>query len=103
MASITSPSLLDFPLSPAPEGVTSNFKNPTSRANQVYIAAAICLPLIFLFAGLRIWAKLSLMKGRRTWDDCSYFLISHNLELKANKHPVTCTLGLVCSLMQLVD
>ncbi|KAH6662796.1 hypothetical protein B0J14DRAFT_610215 [Halenospora varia] len=77
MASITSPSLLDFPLSPAPEGVTSNFKNPTSRANQVYIAAAICLPLIFLFAGLRIWAKLSLMKGRRTWDD------------------LTCTLGLI--------
>lgn len=56
------------PLSPPPLGVIPNLDNPASRAYQIYIAAGICLPLITVFASLRLYAKVFILK-KWTWDD----------------------------------
>lgn len=58
----------ESPLALPPPGIKANFQNPESRASWIYIAAAVCLPLIILFASLRFYAKLYLTKAR-TWDD----------------------------------
>lgn len=75
MATPLPPAVSNLPLSPPPPGVTPNFKNPESRADQIYISAGICLPLILLFAALRIYAKISILKKKRTWDDCEWSTI----------------------------
>lgn len=60
--------LLHLPLSPPPPGKISNFAHPESRASTIYIAAAVCLSLALVFAGLRIYAKFTIMKKMK-WDD----------------------------------
>lgn len=73
MSSLSSTKVLDEPLMPPPPGQVSNFANPPSSANAVYIAAGICLPLILLFAGLRFYAKFKILK-KKTWDDFTCLL-----------------------------
>ena len=67
---------MDLPLVPPPPGVKSNFIDPESRANELFITAGICLGLIALFASLRGYAKLTGM-AKRTWDDGMLRLRSH--------------------------
>lgn len=57
-----------LPLSPPPQGVTPNFANPSDRAYQSHIVAAVCLIIILFLASLRLYAKLYLLPIRRS--DC---------------------------------
>ena len=64
MESAPTPSSIEFlPASPPPPGVRPNFVNPVSRAYQIYVAAGVCLPLMLLFAGMRFYAKVFLLKS----------------------------------------
>ena len=69
MSASNMPDVSKQPLLPPPPGQVSNFVSPESRAYAVYVAAGICLPLVVVFAALRFYAKLKLMK-RKTWGDC---------------------------------
>lgn len=60
--------LSDQPALPPPPGVTSNLTHAKSRASAVYIAAGVCFPLILVFAALRFYAKVTIMR-RIKWDD----------------------------------
>ena len=51
-----------------PPGITPNFINPPSRAYQVYITAGISLPLMLLFAALRFYATVFLLRSRTKAD-----------------------------------
>lgn len=69
MAAISGASNIDLlPLQPPP-GIVPNFVNPPDRTFQLYVVAGVCLPLILLFASLRLYAKLWLIQSR-TKDDC---------------------------------
>ena len=57
------------PVLPAPDGIVPDLSNPKSRAFEIYVTAAVCLPLIVLFTVLRCYAKIVIMK-KWTWDDC---------------------------------
>lgn len=61
--------LNEIPSIPPPPGVIPNFINPEDVSYRVFVAAGICLPLLFLSLGLRIYAKYRILKSR-TWDDC---------------------------------
>lgn len=96
MASTFPPSSLNEPLSAPPPGETPNFAHPPSRASAVYIAAGICVPLILLFAALRLYAKLAIMKNKKSWDDCEYCGHLLNEWTPVNLYVlVTCILGVV--------
>lgn len=58
----------DEPVIPPPPGRITNLINPESRASGIYVAASICLPLIVLFAAMRFYAKVAILK-KWTWDD----------------------------------
>ncbi|KAL8712350.1 MAG: hypothetical protein Q9220_003501 [cf. Caloplaca sp. 1 TL-2023] len=62
-----------LPLSSPPPGVTANREHPASNAYRGDLAAAICLPLIFLFAAIRAYAKLRIHRSR-TKDDYTFML-----------------------------
>ena len=62
-------SIQNEPLEPPPPGVGPNLVNPQSRAYEIYVAASVCLPLIAIFATMRIYARVGILK-RWTWDDC---------------------------------
>lgn len=63
------PGFESYPLGQPPEGVLPDPKNRQSRGDEVYITAGICLSLILFFAGLRLYAKLKILRAR-TKDDC---------------------------------
>jgi hypothetical protein len=80
------------PVQAPPSGQTANFTNPPSRAYQIYAAAAVCLPLILIFGGLRLYSKVGM--GRlRSWDDlsftfamiCAIFYITSTVAVIADK------------------
>lgn len=56
---------------PPPPGVESNFVDPVSIGYEVYVAAAVCMPLILSFTMLRVYAKMKVFK-KRTKDDCEF-------------------------------
>lgn len=64
--------LLDYPIQAPPPGVEPNFVNPNSIAYQVYVTAGVCLPLILVFALMRILSRKHLRKQT---------IISHESEL----------------------
>lgn len=70
--------MMNEPLLPPPAGVSPNFQSPESRAYAVYIVASICLPLVVTFSGLRIYAKLVIMR-KRTLDDCESCVMADTL------------------------
>lgn len=57
------------PLVSLPLYTAADVINPSSRSDRVYIAAAICLPILLSFVSLRAYAKLRILRAR-TWDDC---------------------------------
>lgn len=61
------------PLQAPPQGVVPNFINPENRAHKLHAAVAVCLPVILIFAAMRFYAKIFLLRSR-TWDDYSYIL-----------------------------
>ena len=69
------PGFENFPLQPAPPGVTPNFINPVSNAYQVDIVSTVCLVLIFVFAGIRFYVKAVFLKTR-TRDDCESLMFT---------------------------
>ncbi|KAF2192940.1 hypothetical protein K469DRAFT_735054 [Zopfia rhizophila CBS 207.26] len=62
-----------FPLRPAPPGVIPNFASPPFMGMPVLVTAGICLPLVLLFAAIRIYAKVWILKKRKL-DDYVYCL-----------------------------
>jgi hypothetical protein len=66
------PELLDVlartPAFPPPEGVTSNFVDPPSRARTQLDVSSAVLALVVPFILNRVYVKLVLQK-RVTWDD----------------------------------
>ena len=77
MASSISLSYLDEPLESPPPGEHSDFVHPPSRARELYTAAGVCIPLIFIFAALRFYAKM-VIKKKKTWDDCKSHVYNPN-------------------------
>ncbi|KAF2729423.1 hypothetical protein EJ04DRAFT_67126 [Polyplosphaeria fusca] len=61
------------PFRSPPPGVVPNFANPPFMGLPVIVTASICLPLVVLFAAVRIWSKFFIL---RKWklDDYVYFL-----------------------------
>ena len=57
------------PLGLPPPGIESNFNNPTTRATETFVSAAICFALIFGFAGARFYTKAFILRCREK-DDC---------------------------------
>lgn len=73
-SSILSVALLEKP----PLNVTPNLSDPESRAWQVYVTAAVCGLLVFLFSAMQMCTKLLIQK-RTTFGDCrspTYSLVS---------------------------
>lgn len=62
------PAIQDQPLIRPPPGHIPNFVNPASRAYQVYVTACVCMPLIVMFAAMRLYARIAILK-KWTWDD----------------------------------
>lgn len=58
-----------FPAGAADQAITPSSANVESRSHQAYVVAGICLPLVLIFVGLRVYAKLCILRSR-TWDDC---------------------------------
>lgn len=63
----------DQPLVRPPPGRTANLEHPESNSYHVYIAAAVCIPLIVIFAILRIYSTIRL-RQRRSKDDYTFML-----------------------------
>ncbi|KAK7961228.1 hypothetical protein PG988_012442 [Apiospora saccharicola] len=54
---------LGYPIQAPPPGVTPNFVNPDSTSYQVYATAAVCTPLMLVFASFR-WGCKVLVKQK---------------------------------------
>ena len=59
----------EIPSIAPPLGVVPNFINPEDISYRVFAVAGVCLPLLLIFVGLRIYAKVRIL-GSRTLDDC---------------------------------
>jgi len=62
------PGFWDMPFGVPPPGVIPNFTDPETRVSRIDVSAAVCLPLIIIFASTRLYAKAIIVK-RRSWDD----------------------------------
>ncbi len=62
------PDIWDMPAGVPPPGLIPNFTNPETRVSRIDVSAAVCLPLIIIFASFRLYAKAFIVK-KRTWDD----------------------------------
>lgn len=67
-----------------PLGVIPNFVNPEDTSYRVFAVAGICFPLLFIFLGLRIYAKYRILESR-TWDDCEYSKTTYTISVAAKK------------------
>jgi hypothetical protein len=54
-----------------PPGVTSNFDNPVSRENEIYIASGVFLPLMTGFLILRVYTRMKFSRQLGA-DDCEF-------------------------------
>jgi len=50
------------------QGVVPDLEHPTWHGAEVVIAASVCIPMIFLVAAVRIYAKCYVTR-KWTWDD----------------------------------
>lgn len=69
LTGLTPAQIASLPITAPPPGVIPNFVDPVSRSHEIYIPAGVCLAFMFLFASLRLYAKLFIQK-RRDVDDC---------------------------------
>lgn len=67
-------SIQNEPIEPPPPGVVPNLVDPESRAHEIYVATSVCLPLIVLFATMRVYARVAIQK-KWTWDDCKILIM----------------------------
>ena len=63
--------LANFPLTPPPQGVVSNFTDPETRAPVIIAFIAICLALTWPVFLLRLYSKIFVV-GKFSWDDGKY-------------------------------
>ena len=63
----------DQPLARPPPGQTANLDHPVSHSYEVYVTAAVCIPLILIFATLRIYNVIWIRRFR-TPDDYTFML-----------------------------
>lgn len=65
-----------------PPGVTSNFINPETRANEFVITVSIALAVVLVFVSLRLYAKIWVTHSAG-WDDGSFIpiLLTYDLEM----------------------
>lgn len=52
-----------------PLGVVTNFEDPPSKAQTVYIVMSICLVLVTLLVAIRVYTRARITKSL-WWDDC---------------------------------
>jgi hypothetical protein len=57
------------PAAAPPHGLNSNFDNPPSKAQTVYIVMSVCLGLVTLLVAIRIYTRARITKSL-WWDDC---------------------------------
>ncbi|KAL8650701.1 MAG: hypothetical protein Q9210_003672 [Variospora velana] len=67
--------LASWPLAPPPPGRLVKHQHRESNIYQIHVTAAVCIPLIVLFAAIRAYNKISVNRGR-TWDDYTFMLAS---------------------------
>ena len=60
--------LQNFPAALPPPGTTANFRDPESRSYQAYAAVAVCMPVLLIAVGVRVYVKAFIVK-KKTWDD----------------------------------
>ncbi|KAL8722482.1 MAG: hypothetical protein Q9225_001046 [Loekoesia sp. 1 TL-2023] len=63
----------DQPLARPPPGQTTNLDHPPSNSYHVYIAAAVCIPFILIFAIVRMYVTIRL-REHRSKDDYTFML-----------------------------
>lgn len=73
--------LANVPVKQPPEGVVSNFGNPTTQADLQIWPTSVLMVIALLFCFNRLYVKARLMKSW-SWDDG--MLISLPLNLEAN-------------------
>ncbi|KAF2870128.1 hypothetical protein BDV95DRAFT_608145 [Massariosphaeria phaeospora] len=59
---------MDLPVRPTPPGVTANFDHPEFLGLSVLVTAGICLPLVLLFAAVRLYVRIAVSKGWKLED-----------------------------------
>ncbi|KAL6713085.1 hypothetical protein ACLMJK_009206 [Lecanora helva] len=67
------PAIWNMPAGIPPPGVIPNFENPVTRVSMINISAAVCLPLIIIFASFRLYARAFIVR-RKSWDDLACLL-----------------------------
>ncbi|KAL8693248.1 MAG: hypothetical protein Q9218_001882 [Villophora microphyllina] len=61
------------PLSAPPPGVTANLDHPDSNSYRELVTVGICIPLIVIFASLRIYSNVYVYRSRN-WHDFTFML-----------------------------
>ena len=74
--------LAAIPALAPPPGVSSDFRNPPSHAENLRITVGVCLPIMIVIVGVRIYTKLCI---KRTWgtEDC----MSRNVDITVHEKP----------------
>ncbi|KAI4286863.1 MAG: hypothetical protein L6R35_003883 [Caloplaca aegaea] len=67
--------IASWPLAPPPPGRLVSHRHRESNIHQIHVTAAVCIPLIVLFAAIRAYNKIGINRGR-TWDDYTFMLAS---------------------------
>jgi hypothetical protein len=64
------------PAATPPHGLDSNFDDPPSKAEAVYIVMSVCLGLVTLLVAIRIYTRARITKSL-WWDDCESSFLLH--------------------------
>lgn len=66
---------LNRPAIAPPEGLVSNFKNPTNRGYIITTVGSVLISLMVIFFAVRIYAKAWIQK-KLWWDDCTLMILA---------------------------
>ena len=58
---------------PAPYGLNQNYEHPVSQAKVLVVINAVCIALMLLFVGIRIYTKHYILRSVG-WDDCELLI-----------------------------
>lgn len=73
-----------YPALPPPHGVTSNFEHPVSQAKALIVINALCITLMLLILGIRVYTKHCIAHSLG-WDDCELNIC---LDLHVNQRQI---------------